>query len=226
MRNYSFIIRSRNEERWIGHTIQSVIDNFDNPEIIVVDNESTDDTLDVVKQFINDRNNLNIKIVSIGKKEYTPGRAINLGVDSLEKSNSNTIVCVLSSHCAIDNLDKEHLEALLQEEDCCAVFGKQMPIYRGKKILYRYVWENFSYDHVIKNPIENIKNKRVFFHNAFSFINFSDLKKYPFDELSTAKEDRVWIAKMNENNKYCYFTPFLTCYHYWTPNGATWKGQG
>ena len=27
--NFSIIIRCKNEERWIGHAIQSVIDNFD-----------------------------------------------------------------------------------------------------------------------------------------------------------------------------------------------------
>ena len=30
----SIIIRTKNEERWIGHSIQSVIDFFSNPEII------------------------------------------------------------------------------------------------------------------------------------------------------------------------------------------------
>ena len=40
----SVIIRSRNEERWIGHCIQSVLDNIYKPEIIIVDNNSTDNT--------------------------------------------------------------------------------------------------------------------------------------------------------------------------------------
>ena len=34
----SVIIRTKNEERWIGHTIQSVIDQLEKPEIIVIDN--------------------------------------------------------------------------------------------------------------------------------------------------------------------------------------------
>ena len=38
MDNLSVLIRCRNEERWIGHSIQSVIDTFENPEIVVVDN--------------------------------------------------------------------------------------------------------------------------------------------------------------------------------------------
>ena len=48
----SVIIRTRNEERWIGHVIQSVIDSLDKPEIIIVDNKSNDKTLEIVKHFI------------------------------------------------------------------------------------------------------------------------------------------------------------------------------
>ena len=51
MDNLSVLIRCRNEERWIGHSIQSVIDTFENPEIVVVDNGSTDNSKDVVKMF-------------------------------------------------------------------------------------------------------------------------------------------------------------------------------
>ena len=42
MDNISVIIRNRNEERYIGYAIQSVLDNFKDPEIVVVDNNSTD----------------------------------------------------------------------------------------------------------------------------------------------------------------------------------------
>ena len=36
--NISVVIRTRNEERWIGHTIQSLLDHLIQPEIIIVDN--------------------------------------------------------------------------------------------------------------------------------------------------------------------------------------------
>ena len=38
----SVIIRTRNESQWIGHCIQSLIDNFNKPEIVVIDNNSND----------------------------------------------------------------------------------------------------------------------------------------------------------------------------------------
>ena len=34
--NFTIVIRVKNEERWIGHCIQSILDNIKNPEIILV----------------------------------------------------------------------------------------------------------------------------------------------------------------------------------------------
>ena len=51
-KNVSVIIRTKNEERWIGHAIQSVLDNIHKPEIIIVDNFSKDSTLQIVNHFI------------------------------------------------------------------------------------------------------------------------------------------------------------------------------
>ena len=42
---FSVIIRTKNEERWIGHAIQSVLDNLYKPEIIIIDNNSSDETI-------------------------------------------------------------------------------------------------------------------------------------------------------------------------------------
>ena len=50
----SVIIRNKNEERWIGHSIQSVIDKILRPEIIVVDNNSNDESLNIVRHFVHD----------------------------------------------------------------------------------------------------------------------------------------------------------------------------
>ena len=52
----SVILRSKNEERWVGHCIQSILDNFTNPEIINIDNQSTDDTAQIIKNFRKDNN--------------------------------------------------------------------------------------------------------------------------------------------------------------------------
>ena len=48
----SVILRSRNEERYVGFAIQSLHDFFGyDLEIVLVDNESTDNTIRVVNSF-------------------------------------------------------------------------------------------------------------------------------------------------------------------------------
>ena len=71
----SVIIRNKNESEYIGFAIQSCLDFFSKPEIIIVDNNSTDDSLDIVNLF---KDRTSIKKINIS--DYSPGRSINLGV--------------------------------------------------------------------------------------------------------------------------------------------------
>jgi hypothetical protein len=65
---------------------------------------------------------------------------------------------------------------------------------------------------------------RYFLHNAFCFYDRKYLLDNPFDETLVGKEDRYWaIEQVNKNYSYLY-TPKIKVNHYWTPNGATWKG--
>ena len=83
----SVIIRTKNEERWVGYAIQSVLSNLNKPEIIIIDDNSSDDfrnsKIIYTGQILGDKKNKNytdIKIIKIDN--YSPGRAINLGVKS------------------------------------------------------------------------------------------------------------------------------------------------
>jgi glycosyltransferase involved in cell wall biosynthesis len=209
----SVIIRNRNEKEYIGFAIQSVLDNFNDPEIIIVDNDSTDDSMKVVSMF----DNANIKKDRINGA-YTPGKSLNYGVT---KATYDTIL-ILSAHSQITDMSIEYVEEKLK--DNVAVFGKQTPIYRGKKITPRYVWSHFN-DKEKVNLFSKIEN-RQFLHNAFCFYKKDILKKYPFDENLSGKEDRYWaIDRVKDKMNYLY-TPKLKANHYWTSNGATWKGLG
>ena len=130
MSNISVIIRNKNEERYIGYAIQSVLDNFNEPEIIVVDNNSTDNSMGIVNTFDFE----NIKTYQIDS--YTPGKSLNYGVTKC----SNDYILVLSAHSQIMSCDFEKIKTLLDK--WCVVAGKQIPIWNGKKISRRYVWSN------------------------------------------------------------------------------------
>ena len=223
MDNISVLIRCRNEERWIGHTIQSVIDSFDKPEIVVVNNNSTDESMSIVNMFKKDKllmddggSYTDINIHNING--YSPGKSLNYGVTKC----SNDYILVLSAHCVLFRQNLDRIKKQL--ENYCVVGGKQIPIYRGKKITPRYVWSNFKSTDEI-NLFSESEN-RYFLHNAFAYYKKDILLANPFDENLTSKEERYWVNDMIGRGAESYYSADSKCYHHYTTNGATWKGLG
>jgi len=211
--NISIIIRNRNEERWIGYAIQSSLDTFENPEIIVINNNSVDQSMEIVNEFCFS----NIKISNIDN--YTPGRALNTAV----REASNETILILSAHSVITKpVDLEKVQRQLQEH--VAVFGKQTPVYRGRKITKRYVWSHFTDESVVNMWSE--PESRHFLHNAFCFYNKGALLENKFDERLSGKEDRYWANKVVSRGLTYLYDVELQCDHHWTPAGNTWKGLG
>ena len=213
----SVVMRCRNEERYIGYALQSIHDFFGyDVEIIIIDNESTDNSIRVVNTF----EYLDIKNISMGKNEYSPGKALNMGINKCK----NDYILVLSSHCQITKLDFEEVKKQL-DSGKVAVWGKQIPIWDGKRITRRYMWSNFK-DKSSVNYFCKHEN-RYFLHNAFSFYKKETLIKYPFDGYWPSKEDRYWANDIIDNKKLdIVYNSNIECNHFYTESGATWKGVG
>ena len=219
--NITVVIRVKNEERWIGYAIQSVLDHLIKPEIVVVDNNSNDKTIDIVKFFAenpnlnNEANNYSkIKIINIAN--YSPGRALNLGV----KSASKKYIMILSAHCILKKFNEVNIIKDLEKNSC--VFGNQIPVWNGKKISKRYLWSHFS-NKKTKNMYSELE-KRYFLHNALAVYKKDTLKKFPFDENLTSKEDRYWANKIIKKKMNFTYDPELIAEHQYTIHGNTWKG--
>jgi len=209
----SIILRNRNENEYIGFALQSICDHIPDAEVIVIDNNSSDDSLDVVTLF---NTRLDISVVNIDN--YTPGRSLNKAVGLC----TNDTILVLSAHSQVTKMDLGYVQQQLKTH--CAVFGNQTPIYRGKRINKRYIWSHFV-DSEVVNMHSTIED-RPFLHNAFCFYNKSDLIETPFDEELSTKEDRYWAIDILKEGKSYLYTPQIEVNHYYTGNGATWKGLG
>ncbi len=220
----SVIIRSRNEDRWIGHSIQSVLNFLNKPEIIIVDNTSNDETANIVRHFtqdplLNDKKNkqyTNIKTYKV--ENYTPGKALNIGV----KKSTHPYVMFISAHCVLKKIKlQKHLKDL---KKYVCVFGNNIPIWNGKKISKRYIWSHFINKEVV-NMYSDME-KRYFIHNSIAIYDKKYLAKNPFDEYLPGKEDRYWANSVVKKGKSFLYDPALEADHHYTEKGNTWKGIG
>ena len=217
---FSVIIRVKNEERYIGFCIQSVLDHLENSQIIVINNKSNDDSLNIISHFKKDKSlksmdnrYSDIEIVDID--EYTPGKALNMGISKA----INNYILIISAHCKIIKFDYKMTTMYLNKGN--AIFGNQVPIWNGKRIKKRYIWSNFK-DILCENYYSE-NEERFFFHNAFSMFQKETLVKFPFNENLVSKEDRYWANSFIKSSNKIIYLPNNVVEHYYTGNGSTWK---
>ena len=212
----SVIVRCRNEERYIGYCLQSLDDYLTNPEIILLNDNSTDNSMRVANTF----DWMDIKKVYINNDDYLPGKSLNIGV----QESSNTVVIIFSAHCELVEFDWDEAVSNLNDDGAIAVWGKQIPIWDGKRVTPRYIWSNFGEESKFNYYCK--AEKRYFLHNAFSIYNRKDLVNFPFDERLSGKEDRYWANDRIKEGYRVLYNPELVCKHNYTIEGATWKGVG
>ena len=193
----SIIIRSKNEEDWIGHCLNAVFSqSYENFEVIVVDNKSDDKTLEIVKSYPIK------KIVHLEK--YLPGLAINQGINH----SSGEIIVMISSHCIPKH--NQWLANLINnftDENIAGVYGRQLPVSFSSPQDIRDMFITFGLD-------KRIQIKDYFFHNANSAILKSVWNEFPFDDTATNIEDRIWGKKVTEAGYQLVYEPQAEVFHY------------
>lgn len=196
MTKVSIVIRTKNEERWIESCLKEVFNQtYNNFEVIIVDNESTDQTIVKAESFP-------VKVLSL--TNFTPGRAINLGVSE----SKGEIIVILSGHCIPVN-DKwlQNLISNLDAPDVAGVYGRQEPMSFSSDNDKRDLITVFGLD-------KKIQKKDPFFHNANSAVRKKFLDNFPFDEEVTNVEDRVWGMEVIKNGYKIIYEPLASVYHY------------
>jgi len=192
----SIIIRAKNEERWISSCLKSVFSQtFDNFEVILVDNKSTDKTVEKAKRF-------DIKLVEI--EHFFPGQAINVGI---RHSTGDIIVC-LSGHCIPVNEDwLANLVRNFNDPQIAGVYGRQEPMPFSTDLDKRDLMIVFGLD-------RKVQKKDPFFHNANSAICRNIWEDIPFDEEATNIEDRIWARQVLSQGYSLIYEPDASVYHH------------
>jgi len=193
----SIIIRTKNEERWITSCLMGVFkQGYRDFEVIVVDNKSTDKTIEKASQF-------NIaKVVTC--KDFRPGLALNMGI---RESRGDYIVC-LSGHCIpVDDKWLYNLLRNFEDKDVVGVYGRQEPMAFTSDFDKRDLSIIFGID-------KKVQTKDSFFHNANSMIRRDLWEKVPFNENVTNIEDRIWAQSVLHKGYKIIYEPEASVYHY------------
>ena len=175
----SIIIRTKNEERWIKPCLEAVFSqDFKDFEVVVVDNQSHDRTLEGAREFC-------VRIVKY-RGRYLPGKSLNEGI----RNATGELIVMLSAHCIPTH--SRWLSTLLShfnDEKLAGVYGRQEPLPFTADRDKRDLWTVFQLD-------RKVQTKDCFFHNANSAIRRDLWNETPFSEAATNIEDRIWAKEI------------------------------
>jgi rhamnosyltransferase len=193
----SIIIRTKNEEQWIHYCLTMVFrQEHKDFEVILVDNESSDHTLEIAHRFPV------VRTLTIAS--YRPGLALNKGI----RQASGQYVACLSAHCIPQN--ERWLATLMSafdDEQVAGVYGRQLPLPYSAPADKRDLLITFGLD-------RRVQIKDYFFHNANSMIRRDVWERLPFDESATNVEDRLWGKAAVEAGYRLVYEPEAAVYHH------------
>jgi len=194
----SVVVRTRNEARWIGRCLAAVCaQDYPDYEVVVVDNESIDETLAIVGRF-------RCEVTGIPEKDFSHGRSINLGISTAR----GALVAIISGHC-IPTHDRwlRRLVAAFGDPDLAGVYGRQEPLPDTSPFDKRDLWNSFGLD-------RRVQKQDYFFHNANSMIRRDVWERVPFNEQLSGVEDRDWAKRVLALGYSIAYEPAASVYHF------------
>jgi len=194
----SVVIRTKNEAEWIGRCLFAVTNqSLGDFEIVLVDNQSADETLKIVRSYA-------LTVVTIPASDFSFGRALNAGIERA----SGRYVAILSGHCVPrDNYWLAKLLANFQDPTVAGVYGRQEPMPDSSDLDKRDLWTTFGIE-------RRVQSRDYLFHNANSMIRRSVWARHPFDEALDGLEDRMWAKQVFAEGYVIVYEPLASVYHH------------
>lgn len=130
MYKIAFIILTWNSDRHISNCIESIINMNDNVferRIIVIDNGSSDNTIESIEQVIrgNDSSSVSIETIEL---EHNSGTTVsrNIGIREVLNENGSEYVCILDSDTIVNTMAFTTMIEVLQKDPSCGIIGPRM----------------------------------------------------------------------------------------------------
>jgi len=195
----SVVIRAKNEARYIGETLAAVQgQHYRDFEVIVVDSGSTDRTREIADDY-------GAKVITIAPKEFTYGRALNLGV----ANSQGQLLASLSAHATPETSD--WLGSLVRRfgpPSVAGVYGRHIPR------------DNASFFELLGMQLSGVTSKEprlqagsARFSNANGATRRDLWELFPFNEDLPGAEDIDWARQMQHMGYLIVYDPAAAVYH-------------
>ena len=218
---FSFITCTYNRDKYLGRTIESVCEQTfdpDNYEIIIIDNNSTDNTSKVCEEF--QRKYTDKKILYFKELNQGLSSALNRGI---KEAKGEFLVFVdddetiTKEHLQrLDNYLKEYPDAVLAASKVIPQYEKQQPKWMSK-FTARLIGGYF-------NPGDQVKklNKTSYPGTGHTIIKKELYHKYGYYNTELGRtgnsllgaEDKDMFFRLIKNNIECYYFPDIPIYHH------------
>ena len=199
MPRVSVVLRAKNEARYIGETLAAVQgQHYRDFEVIVVDSGSTDRTREIADDY-------GAKVITIAPKEFTYGRALNLGV----ANSQGQLLASLSAHATPETSD--WLGSLVRRfgpPSVAGVYGRHIPR------------DNASFFELLGMQLSGVTSKEprlqagsARFSNANGATRRDLWELFPFNEDLPGAEDIDWARQMQHMGYLIVYDPAAAVYH-------------
>jgi len=194
----SIIIRTYNEEKNIGNLLRAIEkQDYKDYEIIIVDSESTDRTVEIAEKF-------SVKIIKIKSRDFTFGYALNVGC----RASSGKYLVFVSAHVIpIDNQWLSNILVPFDNKKIAMVYGRQMGNAESK------FSERMDFKRIFGTLPLNFEVILSYANNANSVIRKILWEKRFFDEHLFGLEDIDWAKGMIEEGYLIHYEPKASIYH-------------
>jgi rhamnosyltransferase len=183
-------MRSHNDMPLIKETLIALHRQNSPFELLTMDNESTDGTLEEIKKYTD-------RIINIPQGKYIPGRVLN---NAMENSDGEYVV-FLNSDCPPQ--DEDWLKNLLggfKGDNVASVFGRQIPRKNCKPLFSKDTEDTYG-------DGSRQKKWKHCFSMASSSIRRSVWKKLKFNEYIRYSEDIEWTWRARQEGYSIAYVP-------------------
>ncbi|HRY82952.1 MAG TPA: glycosyltransferase family A protein [Candidatus Moranbacteria bacterium] len=156
----SIIIRTKNEEKWVGEVLKRLLEQtYKDFEIVIIDSGSTDKTLEIIKNYP-------VKLFKIKQEEFSFPFALNFGC---RNAQAEKYFVFLSAHSL--PISKTWLEDGINdfiEDEIMGVYG---PV---RALPDATFWEKVFFNGMLQNIIKIFRPKKIVKKEGMGVLGFTN----------------------------------------------------